>query len=170
MAEPKHAGETPSPAPASISREAVKTLAIAVGVREAARQLGLNQNTVRQWSRRDKWFKQPEPVPVPATLIKQNGYSVTSVTTPSEALRSTLAERSDKTRLGLSKAAMKAAQHLGDQDPEWLITETASKVGNNWARTSSATFGWEAGSKSAGDLNLSILGNALVQVNRPEQS
>lgn len=46
----------------SVDREAVKTLAIAIGVREAAAKLGLNPNTVLSWSRRGKWFA-PTPQP-----------------------------------------------------------------------------------------------------------
>lgn len=64
-----------------VSREAVKTLAIAVGVREAARQLGLPEPTVQSWSRRDKWFAQP---PLPPTITNPNSASIASKT-PSAA-------------------------------------------------------------------------------------
>ena len=74
-------------------REAVKTLAVAVGVRKAARQLGLNQNTVRQWSSRYNWFKSPPQPP------KQS--DVTTVTkSPSNALADTLRDHNNATRLG----------------------------------------------------------------------
>ena len=39
-----------------IDHEPVKAVALQIGVREAARQFGLSENTVRQWSAREKWF------------------------------------------------------------------------------------------------------------------
>lgn len=128
--------------PTSVTREEVKTLAIAVGVREAARQLGLAETRVLQWSKRGEWFK---PTPQPP---RQS--DVITVISPSDALRTTLTERSNKTKLGLSKAAMRAAEHFGEQDPEWLITEKAAMSAKHWAATASTVHGWEAGGKDTG--------------------
>lgn len=38
-----------------VDREAVRVLAIELGAREAARRLGLNEDTVCSWARRYKW-------------------------------------------------------------------------------------------------------------------
>lgn len=107
-----------------VNRDEVKTLAIAIGVREAARKLGLNENTVRQWSRRQGWFKQPEPKPIPATIVKQQGNSVTSVTKPSDALRSALDDDSRETRLNLSKGARSAAKLFGEAPGEFTVARS----------------------------------------------
>lgn len=82
-----------------INRESVKTLAIAVGVREAARQLGLSEDRVRQWSSRDGWFKAPQ---TPTTVLNRN--HVTNVTkTPADAYNQVLRARKAKSRHFLSQ-------------------------------------------------------------------
>lgn len=101
-----------------VDKEAVKTLAIAIGVREAARQTGLSEDRVRQWSCREKWFKQPDPVPLPPTITRNQ---VTAVTKPSDALRNHELALKGKTRLNMirwgvnaSKVAAKSRSPLSD--------------------------------------------------------
>lgn len=84
-----------------VSKEEVRLLAIEFGVREAARKLGLNEDRVRQWSSRYKWFK---PI---ADTQKSN---VTTVTKPADVLLDELAENERETRLSLSRYAKRAAQ------------------------------------------------------------
>jgi hypothetical protein len=130
-----------------VDREAVKTLAIAVGVREAARRLGLNEDRVCQWSKRGQWFKNP---PKPKTIAVQQGI-VSTVSTASDALRSTLTERSNATKLGLSKAAAKAAEHLAESEPVTILKH--SRAMKDVASTASVVHGWEAGSRDTGPFN-----------------
>jgi hypothetical protein len=125
-------------------KEAVKVLALAVGVREAARQLSIPENTILSWSKRDGWFangqRKPKSLPGPA----RNQSAITA----SDALRSTLIERSNATKLGLSKAAAKAAEHLGDSMPEMILAQSDRM--HNVAKTASLVHGWEAGSRDTG--------------------
>lgn len=90
-----------------ISREAIKTLAIAVGVREAARQTGLNPNTVLAWSRRDNWFSN---TPKPPSVLKQAGQAISALKTPSNALAGILSARKAKSRAYLSKYVVNGAK------------------------------------------------------------
>lgn len=90
-----------------IDREAVRTLAVAVGVREAARQLNLDENRVLQWSHRGQWFKQPEPTQQPPTVSK---HDVISVIKPSQALQNVMEQRKSKSRLLLSKYVLNATK------------------------------------------------------------
>jgi len=140
MLEPKHAEVTPSPT--SVTREEVKQLAINIGVREAARQLGLNEDRVCQWSKRGKWFVDP---PKPPTIT--NGV-VSTVSTASEALRETLVKRSGSTKLALSKAALKASEHLAESEAP-VILKSARQM-RDIASTASTVHGWEAGAKDVG--------------------
>lgn len=144
-------------------REAVKTLAIAVGVREAARQLGINQNTVRQWSSRFKWFKQPDSIPVPPTITKQNGLSITSVTKPSEALRIALEDDSRTTKLGLSKAARRAAETFQGMTGAGVIKR--AKQLKEVTGTAAQIHNWE-GQHGSSNLDINVLagGRAMIQV------
>lgn len=95
------------PPPLDVNREAVKTLALSVGVREAARQTGLKEDVVLQWSKRFQWFKQPEPTPQPPTIQKQ---PVIGVIKPSEALKNAMNGRKEKCRVLFSKYVVNAAK------------------------------------------------------------
>lgn len=65
--------------PAAVDRESVKTLATAIGVREAAARLGLNPNTVLSWSKRGKWF-------VPTPQPPKQSDAISAIKTPSKVL------------------------------------------------------------------------------------
>ena len=82
-----------------VSKEEVRLLAIEIGVREAARRLGLEEDRVRQWSSRHKWFSKSSKTQL-----------VTTVTKPSEVLMDELADNERETRLSLSRYARRAAQ------------------------------------------------------------
>src|SRR4051812_23388649 len=66
------------PAALDVNREAVRVLCVAVGVREAARKLGLPESTVQSWSQRGGWLK---PTVQPPTVL-----AATSATNPGKAL------------------------------------------------------------------------------------
>ena len=143
------------PAALDVDREAVKTLAVAIGVREAARQMGLNEDTVRQWSCRESWFA---PTPKPATMQPQ---TVTDVTKPSVALANVLADDSLHTRVGFSKAARKVATHLGDKEPSTLVERDTAQSARQWAEIAKTTHGWDAKQGEAGvnvAVNIGIIG------------
>jgi hypothetical protein len=50
------------PKPLNVDWSAVRVLAVAVGVREAARQMGISQDAVRQRSKREGWMSSPKTV------------------------------------------------------------------------------------------------------------
>lgn len=117
--------------PLDVNREAVKTLAIAVGLKEAAVQTGIPYDTIRQWSSRGNWFA---PAPIPVTMQKQ---SVTGVTvTPSTALQATLSDRKEQTRLNLSKyaieASARAAGSKGNLDMAGQVRHVAAILPAVW--------------------------------------
>ena len=45
------------PAPLETDREQVRIVAVQIGVREAARQFGLSEETVKSWSKREGWLR-----------------------------------------------------------------------------------------------------------------
>lgn len=139
-----------------ITRESVKTLAIAVGVREAARQLGLSEERVMKWSQREKWLKN-ELKPQPPTVTRNE---VRAVRKPSEVL----AEYGKTTRFHLAKATDKASEHISEQSPDFILakSEDLRRVVSSAAQI----HGWDEKKDSAG-INLSILsigGDMAVQV------
>lgn len=141
-----------------IDRESVKTLAIAVGVRQAARETGIPENTVLSWSKRDNWFTDP---PKPITVEQQNGRAIAAIT-PSLALQNTLSQRKDKTKLNLSKyvlngskVAAKSRSPLQDAGKVKDLATVMEKV-------------WPEQQQTSSNLDLRILagGRAMIQVNQ----
>lgn len=146
----------------AVDREAVKTLAIAVGVREAARQTGINHNTILSWSKRDKWFA---PTLQPPSVIRQNGDAISAIITPSDALAATLADFSKKTRLNLAEGLCKASEVVRKM-PGKQVLKQARQV-KDIVGSSAQVGGWQDQTQT-GPLTLNILTNqAALRFNAP---
>lgn len=129
-------------------REAVKVLAIAVGVREAARQTGLEENRVLKWSERYRWFKN-EPKPQPPTVRKDN---VITVIKPSDALANALSEDGKETKLSLSRSIRKAAKHVDTELDGREVFQGSDKV-KHLVGAASMVHGWEKEEEGSGTLS-----------------
>src|SRR5678809_146391 len=129
----------------SVDREAVKTLAVAIGVREAARKLGLNEDTVCSWARRGKWFA-PTPTPKSQAIDLQALHA-----TPSMAL----ASYGKSTRLHLAKASHKASEHLAEQPAEAILDR--SQAMRHVSAVASQVHGWEQNQGQQGALDIQVL-------------
>lgn len=134
-----------------IDKEAVRTLAVAIGVREAARKLGLDENRVLQWSHRGQWFKQPAKVQQPPTVTKN---AVIAVIKPSQALSESLEDDSKATRIGLSQASRRAADHLKAQTGAQVLKSAKSM--KEIASVASIVHGWEAKKDAGVQINLNV--------------
>jgi hypothetical protein len=88
---------------------AVRVLAVAVGVREAARQMQISEDAVRQRSKREGWMASANAAAQRA-LAKPVTSASPSALSPADALANVLSERKDRTKLGLSKYAAEAAE------------------------------------------------------------
>jgi hypothetical protein len=117
-----------------IDRESVRMLAIQVGVREAARRTGLNEDRVCQWSKRYKWLQQKTP--------EHKRANVSTVSTPGDILLEKLADDNRATKIGLSKAARKAAERLSAYSGEKVIGK--AKQLREIAGAASTVHGWES--------------------------
>lgn len=125
------AASADAPGNQPINREAVKTLAMAIGIREAARRMGLDEHRVLKWSQRDPngpWMSSPEvkQLSTPSTTGNTARYACPqNVLTASNALQNVLSEDRAATKLGFSQAARKAAEHLAKADPETILHHAA---------------------------------------------
>jgi hypothetical protein len=90
-----------------VDREAVRVLAIELGVREAARRCGLSEDRVRKWSSRYKWLEQRAP--------KQQQAAVTVVTKPGDVLLATHKELGERSRTAILQAGAAAAEQARDR-------------------------------------------------------
>jgi Putative ATPase subunit of terminase (gpP-like) len=145
--------------PQKIDREAVKTLAIAVGVRQAARELGLNEDTVCSWAKREKWFTvEAKPQPPSQAIIPQALQAK-----PSDALASILSDENRETKLSLSRGVRRLAKHIENLPAEMLFVG-ADKVKQAVA-SASQIHGWEESKGTAGPtLNILQIGGEM-QIN-----
>ena len=66
------------PKPVNVDWPAVRVLAVVVGVREAARQMGISEAAVRQRSKREGWMASPKTVVQRALAKRVTSCSVTS--------------------------------------------------------------------------------------------
>lgn len=155
MSEQLHAEAQP------ITRDAVKMLAIAVGLTEAARRLGLNEARVRQWSCRGKWFAKPEPQQLPPTMTK---HAVTSVTTPVDALVDSLADDAKETKLALSKATRKAAKTFAGMQGSKVIDK--SKALSHVTAAAARIHAWDERGDTGLHLHVLSMGPTQVNVGR----
>ncbi len=117
--------ECAAPAPATqIDKESVRMLAIEIGVRPAARQLGLDEDRVCQWSHRGNWF--------PAQPDVQRS-TVSTVSKPGDVLLRELQTHERETRLSLARSARKLAieaesAELGQSSHVLNVAKTAGIV------------------------------------------
>src|SRR4029077_17764162 len=101
------------PRPLNVDWPAVRVLAVAVGVREAARQMGISQDAVRQRSKREGWMASPKTVTQralakPVTSVPPNALS------PAHALANVFSEPTQRPKPGLSKFTAEAAEQAAE--------------------------------------------------------
>lgn len=148
----------PADASAPPNREAVKVLAKAVGIREAARRMGLSEERVMKWSQRDPdgpWGSAVVSIPrqrgpVAVSACPQN------VRTAPDAMAESLDSLSKRGRLGYLRAgvavgeamARKAeiTQEANPDDPDALLAVLMPEGQNAkaWASTTALAGSWEA--------------------------
>lgn len=148
----------------AVNREAVRVLVLAVGVREAARQMGLNEDTVSAWSARGKWleaFRKPSPTPpksMQQIVPKHVSKLASNASTAPEALENVLKRNGEATRLSLSKAARKGASALAAGTPDKVLRH--HKALQSLVTASAKVDGWGAqeGNQAASfTLNLGVV-------------
>src|SRR5262245_33383103 len=123
------------PKPLHVDWPAVRVLAVAVGVREAARQMGISQDAVRQRSKREGWMASPKAIAQralakPVTRVSPNAVS------PADALANVLSECKHRSKLGLSlytaTAAERAAESSGDLRLSRNVRDVAAVHSTLW--------------------------------------
>jgi hypothetical protein len=142
------------PAALNVNREAVKTLAMAIGVREAARQMNLPENTVMQWSARYNWFAEPK---LPPTMKRVSSES----TSPGDIMK----QVGERSRFSLDIAGEKAAKHLEKLGGHEIVSK-ATKFKEIVAATSQL-HGFDAKDQAGSfSLNVLSLGDLNVEIGK----
>jgi len=125
-AEKKTKSQTKPP----LDREAVRVLAIELGARGAVRKLGLNENTVLSWARRENW-NLPKRTGGPKRIELQSK--------PGDVLIASHKQLEGATKTGLMLTAAKAATNAAQKPP--LDVSNTSQF-RDLANSSSRIFGW----------------------------
>jgi uncharacterized protein YjcR len=131
------------PAPLETDREQVRIVAVQIGVREAARQFGLSEETVKSWSKREGWLRdaqEKQEIVEQARAVKRESQGLPP-RAPTAA--EVLAKYGDNTRLALAKGISKGAQTVAEMDGQEVLMSAqqvqqltkSAQVIHGWAQT-----------------------------------
>lgn len=129
-----------------VDREGVRVLAIAIGAREAARQLGLNENTVLGWAKRYKWN-----LPKRNSGPLKQAQSITAQSTPGDALIAKHKELEGATKTALMQTLAKAAKE-GLAKKDALPVETIAQF-KDACLAGAKLFGWDGKPQATVNIN-----------------
>ena len=151
------------PKPLNVDWPAVRVLAVAVGVREAARQMAISQDAVRQRSKRERWMASPKAVAQRALAKPVTSVSPDALS-PADALANVFSDRKRRTKLGLSKYAAEAAERAAESDGDLGLSRNVRDV------VMIGSTLWPEDHNERGILNVAVLagGKAAVQIVRQE--
>jgi hypothetical protein len=134
-----------------VNWEAVRVLAVAVGVREAARRLGISQEATMKRSQREAWLRDPEARAANARLNSQRQSDAASQRltmsatcprmSPAAAMAGELAQLNGKTRLCHARAQAKVAEHVAERSGAENLDD-AQKI-KAAAQTANLIHGWQ---------------------------
>lgn len=148
------------PAALDVNREAVRLLVVQYGVREAARQMGLNEDTVAAWSARGKWLADlPRSVPLPPSMVRP----ASDASNPAQALAKAMLEDSVQTRASLLRTTRRAVARAERCDDDELMTQEVAGVLHSHAKTAALAGGWATQTGPGLNVNLRLAVTAQAE-------
>jgi hypothetical protein len=135
ISSPQNGNQSPN----SDILETVKTLVVAFGPREAARQSGINPFTVLSWCRRYNWKKADKTAP---KQLHSNAIKFTK--SPSEAVETAILSHKGRSRLAMGKytaeASERAASSNGDLSKARHVRDLAAIYQTVWPEEKSGNL------------------------------
>jgi len=128
----------------------VKVLAIAIGAREAARRMGLNEDTVCARAAREDWFskrREAQAMLSPkgkAQLLKTATNYIASNASNVPSLADVMAGLGPDSKLKLAIAGNKVVSRLSEMDGDELLEPTTAQSAKHWAGNLALAHGWQA--------------------------
>lgn len=100
-----------------INWEAVKCLALVVGVRESARRMGVSEEAVKKRCTREGWLNDPEAREAARRAVQERSALTTSPhLSPSALIHQELQALSAKTKVGIARGLARAAETIENMD------------------------------------------------------
>ena len=129
----------PSLEQAHAFREQARILALQIGLRPAARAIGISEDRIRQWSKRYKWdIASIRPSATCSDLSSQSP----NVTSPINVLASILAQEGDRTRSAMARTARRAFEHADTLPDDRLHELPRSVAMEKHAKVAQIAHGW----------------------------
>jgi hypothetical protein len=149
-----------------IDWSSVRTLAITVGVREAARRLGISEDAALKRSQREGWLADPQARQVAARSVQERSYSALSsaVITPAQAIQNELVGLGSRSRIALARGLGKAARCVENMKGKQVL-EAAPNV-KQTVQSLALVHGWQDQAPAAG-LRLTLTANITAEEQPP---
>lgn len=133
-------------------RAKAKALAVQIGVRETARQLGIPEATVQTWSAKEGWFTEQKAIQaVKLEVMESKGLQPATTKSVSDVL----SDYGKQTKVGFSKGIAKAAKAVGDMEALDVL-EVAGKV-KDLVASAAKLHGWESTQSQGATINIAFL-------------
>jgi len=145
-----------STAPVPVNWEAVRALAMVVGVREAARRMGISEETTKKRCLREGWLATAEAKRVNQMAIAQrSGITVSPQMSPGSLIQAELTSLGAKSRVSLARGVAKAAEHVETLSGSDILAESGNVKAI--AQTADLVHGWKDASPQV-KIRLDVLG------------
>lgn len=131
----------------------VRQIALQVGVREAARRMGLPEETVKKRCTREGWIKEKNAIQAKVAQIEQLKRTDRGLSPEVPKAIEVLSAIGGETRLFLAKSALKVAKHVHKQPAAKLLQEAPNVKA--WCQTAGMVHGF--GSAEGVSLRLEII-------------
>src|SRR5262245_24252370 len=126
-------------------RENLRALALLIGLRPAARKLGIVETTATMWASRHNWkLSETDNFAPLRTRSGRKMRSTSDEVSLREGIERSLREVSDETRLYLGSAALKAGFAAAGMEGSEILGKDRSIGVLNAARTADVVHGWTA--------------------------
>lgn len=131
-------------------REQTRALAMQIGLRPAARALGLNEERVMKWAQRGNWRISAVRPPLTNCIgpLPQPGSA--KCPQPLEMLAAVMANEGDRTRSAMARTARRAFEHADTLDDATLHEMSRSIALEKHAKIASVAHQWNANNVSVG--------------------
>lgn len=130
--------------PVLVNWEAVRALAMVVGVRESARRMGISEEAVKKRCTREKWLESPEAQRANKMAIAQRSGLTVAVSphlSPGQLISAEINQLGSKTRLSLARGIAKAGEHVESLDGPAILANAADV--KSIAQTADLVHGWK---------------------------